>query len=299
MSANRARFHFDHVYSGTNRVFGPYSVYQVGDISCEPGFHIDSHLQFVHEISYVVSGEGSFSINDTSYDIAKGTIFIDRIGENHEVRSSVHNPLRYYYLCFEFVEPWPKNDVIDRLKAFIENPATRLIHNINGLQESFIKLFSELLTQDFLTDQLIESYIHEIFSYTYRAFSQKKFYSYSGDEGQSPDEKLVYDVLHYIDAEVEHINGLSSLASEFGYSYTHIAQKFSSIMGENLKSYYTKRRFEKAKNNLLSGMTITQIAENLGYKSIYAFSRAFRTYVGMTPTDYKKWANEMKKDASC
>ena len=46
-------------------------------------------------------------------------------------------------------------------------------------------------------------------------------------------------------------------------------------------------------------MTITQIAENLGYKSIYAFSRAFRTYVGMTPTDYKKWANEMKKDASC
>ncbi|HBN82647.1 MAG TPA: hypothetical protein DDZ89_02285 [Clostridiales bacterium] len=97
-----------------------------------------------------------------------------------------------------------------------------------------------------------------------------------------------------MDTEVENITNLSSLSKEFGYSYSHISHKFNDIMSENLKSYYSKRRFDKAKEKVASGMTITDIAEELGYKSIHAFSRAFRNYVGMTPTAYKKWVDENK-----
>lgn len=66
-------------------------------------------------------------------------------------------------------------------------------------------------------------------------------------------------------------------------------------MGENLMSYYSKRRFEKAKERIAKGLSITNVSEKMGYKSIHAFSRAFKNYVGMTPTDYRKWVEENKK----
>ena len=91
---------------------------------------------------------------------------------------------------------------------------------------------------------------------------------------------------------------MAQLSRIFGYSYTHIAQKFYTVTGEHLSSYYFKRRFEKAKEYILKGHSITATAEMIGYKSIHAFSRAFHGFVGMTPTDFRKWAEEnMEKDA--
>ena len=50
-------------------------------------------------------------------------------------------------------------------------------------------------------------------------------------------KKLVYDVINYIDVHLESMENLrSALSAEFGYSYTHIAQKFSAFTGESLKS---------------------------------------------------------------
>ena len=72
------------------------------------------------------------------------------------------------------------------------------------------------------------------------------------------------------------MENLSALSAEFGYSYTHIAQKFSAFTGESLKSYHTKRRFEKSNEYLRQGYSVTKVAELMGFKSIHAFSRAYK-----------------------
>ena len=299
MPQNRAKFHYDHVYEGFYRHVGPYVVYQIGDLICDPGYHVEEHEQLVYEITYIVSGEGTFYTNGEAHPVEKGTLFLNRIAERHEIFSSEHAPLRYFYLGFKYVEPMNISEPVIRMKDFLDNPANRIVpasYNAVFIQDAFINLFTELTTNDFYSDVMIESYIQQIVGYTYRTFSQKKFHTYSMRE--DADQTFVYDIINFIDTQVENIEKLGDLCDEFGYSYTHISQKFTSVMGESLKSYYTRRRFEKARENLQKGNSVTKIAEMMGYKSIHAFSRAFTKYVGMTPSDYKRWADENREKPS-
>ena len=158
-----------------------------------------------------------------------------------------------------------------------------------------MKILSEFISDDILSNLLIEAYMHEIICGVYRIFSRRYYRSYLLSGSNNTDEKLVYDVINYIDVNLESMEDLSALSREFGYSYTHIAQKFSALTGESLKAYHTKRRFEKANEYLREGYSITKVAELMGFKSIHAFSRAYKKYVGIAPREYKKREEESRR----
>ena len=62
MPVNRAKFHFDNTYAGMDMLYGPYVLYQIGDLSCEAGYQTFEHEQAVYEITYVLSGTGAFYV---------------------------------------------------------------------------------------------------------------------------------------------------------------------------------------------------------------------------------------------
>ncbi len=286
MAQNRAKFHFDNTYDEISGNIGQYILYQAGDLNCEPGYHVMPHIQTVYEVSYVFWGSGVFYTNGKKYDVEKNTIFINKIGDSHDIFSSKDNSLRYFYIGFKFNEPI-EDEAIRKLKTFFDSIDNPVRYNTEEISDLFLSLFSEILAKDFLIDITISSYINIIISTVYRTFNQKKYHSHFINEKSVTDKKLVYDIVNYIDTKVENISSLSILSEEFGYSYSHISKKFLSVMGESIKSYYTKRRFEMAKEYLSQGIDITKTAELVGFKSIHAFSRAFHKHFGETPSDYK------------
>ncbi len=297
MPLNRAKFHFDNVYSRRDRIFGPYVLFQIGDLSCEPGYQTYEHQQSVYEITYVFSGSGEFIVNGVPYTMQKEDLFLSRKEGTHNIISSETDPLRYFYLGFDFSEPVTDAQITE-LKQFFDTEETVKVSNALGVQDTFMKLLSEFLEDDFLSGKLIEAYMQEIICTVFRVFRRKLYRSYLLNAPNNSDEKLVYDVIHYIDVNLESMDGLTELSREFGYSYTHIAQKFSAFTGESLKAYHTKRRFEKANEYLREGYSVTKVAERLGFKSIHAFSRAYKKYVGVTPRENKKRAEAAKAAAS-
>jgi AraC-like DNA-binding protein len=295
MPVNRAKFHFDNTYAGMDMLYGPYVLYQIGDLSCEAGYQTFEHEQAVYEITYVLSGTGAFYVDDTVYTMQKGDLLLVRKGQMHNIISAEIEPLRFFYLGFDFVEPIV-NEKIAQLKSFFDTNEQVQFHNAVSLQDTFMRVLSEFISDDVLSNLLIEAYMQEIICGVYRIFSRKFYKNYLLSGSNNSDEKLVYDVINYIDVHLESMENLSALSAEFGYSYTHIAQKFSAFTGESLKSYHTKRRFEKSNEYLRQGYSVTKVAELMGFKSILAFSRAYKKYVGMAPREYKKWAEEDKKN---
>lgn len=295
MPVNRAKFHFDNTYAGMDMLYGPYVLYQIGDLSCEAGYQTFEHEQAVYEITYVLSGTGAFYVDDTVYTMQKGDLLLVRKGQMHNIISAEIEPLRFFYLGFDFVEPIV-NEKIAQLKSFFDTNEQVQFHNAVSLQNTFMRVLSEFISDDVLSNLLIEAYMQEIICGVYRIFSRKFYKNYLLSGSNNSDEKLVYDVINYIDVHLESMENLSALSAEFGYSYTHIAQKFSAFTGESLKSYHTKRRFEKSNEYLRQGYSVTKVAELMGFKSIRAFSRAYKKYVGMAPREYKKWAEEDKKN---
>ena len=80
------------------------------------------------------------------------------------------------------------------------------------------------------------------------------------------------------------------LSSLFGYVPSYLSAVFRRAKGVSPVEYLTQLRMEKAKQ-LLTGkadMLIKDIAVSVGYKNQYHFSRTFKKYEGVWPTDYRE-----------
>lgn len=79
-----------------------------------------------------------------------------------------------------------------------------------------------------------------------------------------------------------------TLAQIAGMSTVYFRKLFTSIMGVSPITYVHQFRIEKAKEMLGSDYgTLSDIAESLGYPSLYDFSRDFKKHVGVAPSKYK------------
>lgn len=79
------------------------------------------------------------------------------------------------------------------------------------------------------------------------------------------------------------------LARESGLSRSALAERFTAFAGQPPMQYLTKWRMQIAANLLLNGVdSIAMIAEQVGYESEAAFSRAFRKVVGAPPGEWRR-----------
>ena len=77
------------------------------------------------------------------------------------------------------------------------------------------------------------------------------------------------------------------LAGLIGVSTVYFRKLFSDVCGKSPGKYITDLRMKKAAEMLKSDYgTISDIAQSVGYSSIYDFSRAFKKYTGISPSKY-------------
>lgn len=81
---------------------------------------------------------------------------------------------------------------------------------------------------------------------------------------------------------------LEDLASVAGMSRSRFAIKFRDTVGTTPGSYLTEWRMGVAQSLLRRGKSVQRVADEVGYASASALSRAFVTQVGVSPTEWKK-----------
>ncbi len=82
---------------------------------------------------------------------------------------------------------------------------------------------------------------------------------------------------------------LDELAAEAGLSVFHFARMFKKSVGVPPRVYLTQLRMEKASALLrLSNLSITEIAQEVGYSSGQVLARIFLKYHHRSPTDYRR-----------
>lgn len=79
------------------------------------------------------------------------------------------------------------------------------------------------------------------------------------------------------------------LAAQTGVSYSYLKKLFVAQYGVPPSRYVIGKRISYAKTLLMTpDLNVTEISRQLGYSSVYYFSRVFRAETGMTPTDYRR-----------
>ena len=81
---------------------------------------------------------------------------------------------------------------------------------------------------------------------------------------------------------------LEDIARRFAISVSYLSHEFTSYAGRSVYEYILYRRVQLAKENLLTDMSLSEVADRSGFGDYSGFLRSFRRMTGMAPNAYRK-----------
>ena len=102
--------------------------------------------------------------------------------------------------------------------------------------------------------------------------------------------KRIRKVLIYIDENINEELSLEKLAEIATYSPFHFHRIFRAVTSETLQEYITRKRLEKSAMMLAlkKNTSLEEIYTQFGFKSNANFSKTFKKYYGISPTEFRK-----------
>ena len=100
--------------------------------------------------------------------------------------------------------------------------------------------------------------------------------------------KLIVDIINHIEDNLEKDISVKSVSFFSGYSPHHFQKMFAACVGMSLGTYIRRRRLTKSAKRLASSKNrIIEIAQDAGFDSQEAFTRAFKSMFETTPKEYR------------
>ena len=97
---------------------------------------------------------------------------------------------------------------------------------------------------------------------------------------------LVKDIIH---EKFDQPCSLIDLAHQVGTNETYLKQHFKKVFGDTVFGYLQQVKMNKAKDMLLNGKTVQEVAGKMGYKHAAHFTRAFKKHIGYQPRKIKQF----------
>jgi AraC-like DNA-binding protein len=100
-------------------------------------------------------------------------------------------------------------------------------------------------------------------------------------------KSTVIQAIHHRQEPHPHFS--ARIAREVGLDYAYLSSLFSASEGITLEKYIILQRIERAKELLVyDELSLSQIADQLGYSSVQHLSGQFKKVTDLTPSYYKK-----------
>lgn len=148
----------------------------------------------------------------------------------------------------------------------------------------------KLANAPWASDQLIKNYLEQLFIYICRRDDNVGFTERAISPSR-PYQALVLAQLatDYLASHYTEQISLPSLSAALGVSISQVKRVFQEQVGQSMVNYLTDLRIGQAKRLIREGnLNFTQVAEKVGFNSIYYFSALFKKRTGMTLTEYAK-----------
>lgn len=258
------------------------------------GTEITRRIIFDYELIYIADGEFILNYNETDYRCTKGQFILLRPGISHSFsvtdtnlsQPHIHfdvthmSDSRQVPVCFKDLNNLGSEERKSiREDIFREYPQTPFV--VFSDHQTALEIFYAIvnqpkpssLTQKGLLIRLIDMLIQDNFPET------------SGDNIKSV-YSIEEQVKDYLDADQGLTSNLDDIAKQFNYSKCHLEHRFKDRYGISLIAYRNSKRMQLAKI-MLQTQSVSNVADKLGFSSIYVFSRAFKNHFGISPSDCK------------
>lgn len=253
-------------------------VYSGGYDPTNPGHKYGPTVRSGYMIHYIYEGKGTFTSNETAYQLQKGEFFLIEPNKIISYEADEEDPWAFYWIGFRgsLVEEYMKRTSISYTNPIFHGEKTSKIKdNLSEMIElSLIHENNDLL----LNAKLLEI----IFQLT------ENFPSIDTNDSSKRKNSLFVEALQFIRNNYEQDIRIDELAQRLSIDRTYLHRLFVRELEMSPKEYLTMVRIRKAQELLTqSDLPIKLISYSVGYENTQQFSRVFKQRTGCTPSNYR------------
>ena len=229
------------------------------------------------ELTYVDKGELLTTIDGVSYHLKQGDLIFYAPMQFHT--QSTFEKISSSYLTINFKMNF--------------NHADLLCNKIFSLKRDsyFIvtKLIEELSNDNLYSNDLSLCYLKQLIIQMLRLDNSHFHSKPTTHMQQTYENELLNDILLYIDNNIYEKISVSTLCEHFCISTSMLHSLFRKNMNNTAKNYINELKLSKSKELIRNSThTLSEISEMLGFSSIHYFSKKFKSYFNISPTEYSK-----------
>ena len=275
------------------------------------------------EFVFLIKGCQIYSVEEKSYKVNSGDIFVARPGEWHSTGGNPEDKASLYYLIIDLKNVIQSGVICDKSEAqgFISHfeIETGRIYQGNDQMIGLCKEIMEIMLSPdkfyrtrirnalsslmlLMTacpakyeenimgniQEQIEDNIEDNIDDKKEETEEKKERKDKKEKKDKKEEKQMKEVLQYIENHIKDDIKIEELAKQMALSVSRFHFNFVKATGIPPREYILRRKIESAKNELWSSdRTVTEIAYEYGFSSSQYFATVFKRFCYMSPLDYR------------
>ncbi|MGN7356990.1 helix-turn-helix domain-containing protein [Paenibacillus sp. SAF-054] len=250
--------------------------------------HWHNHMEFL----YFTKGSAMVELNSVPYEVSEGDLVVVNSNDLHYGVSRCDD-LVYYAMIVDI--KLLHSHSLDAIETKFITPITQnrilFASKISGDDEiisCISSLIHELSQRELGYELSIKSYLYRIITILLRRYGTHKM-TMEDHQLRLKNLERFTPVFQFIEDHYQDDLTIDLLSGLAGLSRFHFSRLFKELTGRTVMDYINTLRINKSEYLLRnSRMNISEIALSTGFKDIYYFSRSFKKYKHISPSELRK-----------
>lgn len=222
-------------------------------------------------VHYVISGKGYFN----GSTVCAGQGFLITPGMLEEYFPDRSDPWEFLW-TYSYDEKFA-----DLLPYFSADPKTSVFNfNFSAKLKEFIPTLTSNTSSLYSSFEMLEFFM-SIF---------KNHFNSPSNQSSLPNTRIYFDAaVNYIQSNIFTPVTVQDLTTFLGITQPYLYRIFKKYLSVSPKQYIIDVKLKKAQNLLKeTNLTVTQVANSVGFKDVVDFSKFFSSRIGISPLIYRK-----------
>ncbi len=261
------------------------------------GYEFSGEAHDFWECVYVKEGTAIICVNDKIYNLEKGDIIFQKPLDFHKYKIDRYSFAELFIFSFSLegknthlfenrvfkLNKRQKNIISDFLSFLYEKCGDAGVTAVHVPGEFGIRTLHTILKSE-KKDVLSAIIINYIYALLLSICDNATVL----EEAKLAHTDIYKKAVHYMHVHIGEKISIEDIAKYCAISTTSLKNTFITFAGVGVHSYFLKMKISHAINLLSEGVSVSDIAQKLGFSSQAYFSAAFKRETGQSPTSYRK-----------
>lgn len=223
-----------------------------------------------------LSGQGHIQIAGRKYTATAGTVAVIPRNTAHIYHGIAGELWEFHWIHYFGDASQGSTSDLTKNGEYLFEPGIQKIRNL-------FRILTDPNHQGILRELAESDALNRMLHHLLRAYAASQMTSLE------PHGHLVPEMVRLLEGSTHSDFSLDLLVDTLHYSKEHMIRQFKSAMGMTPYRYWRSIRFRQICSVLEStDLPVNKISEDFGFSSVSSFSRQFREFAEVTPSEYRK-----------